>query len=198
MKKFLSVLIAVLCAVIGFSVAACGDSGDGDHGAGTGGKTLVVYFSATGSTERVAGYVATAVNGDIFELVPVNPYSREDLNYNNENSRVSREHDDVNLRNVELTKTSADGWDTYETVFIGYPIWWGIAAWPVDGFIKNNDFSGKAVIPFCTSASFGLGQSDRLLAEAAGTGSWRDGKRFSSSASQTDVNSWVQGLGLDS
>lgn len=110
------------------------------------------------------------MNGDIFELVPVNPYSREDLNYNNENSRVSREHDDVNLRNVELTKTSADGWDTYETVFIGYPIWWGIAAWPVDGFIKNNDFSGKTVIPFCTSASFGIGAKRQTACGSGGNG----------------------------
>ena len=91
---------------------------------------------------------------------------------------------------------TVEGWDQYDTVFIGYPIWWGIAAWPVDAFIEANDFTGKTVIPFCTSASSGLGESGELLAEMAGTGDWLEGHRFSSNVSESDVQSWLDGLGL--
>lgn len=128
------------------------------------GKTLVVYFSATGNTESAANYIAQATGGDLFELEPAEPYTDEDLNYNNDNSRVSREHEDESLRNVELVADTVENWDDYDTVFIGYPIWWGIAAWPVDSFVEANDFTGKTVIPFATSASSGLGQSGKLLA----------------------------------
>ena len=97
------------------------------------GKTLVVYFSATGNTESAANYIAQATGGDLFELEPAEPYTDEDLNYNNDNSRVSREHEDESLRNVELVADTVENWDDYDTVFIGYPIWWGIAAWPAIG-----------------------------------------------------------------
>ena len=112
-----------------------------------GSKALVVYYSASGTTEKIAKYIANAANADI-----------------------------------------------YDTVFIGYPIWWGIAAWPTDGFVKANDFTGKTVIPFCTSASSEIGDSGKLLEEEAGTGNWLDGMRFRSSASEDDVKSWVDGL----
>jgi len=162
----------------------------------TGGKTLVVYYSATNNTEAVAGYIADATGGELFELIPVNPYTDDDLNYNNDDSRVSKEHDDPSLRTVELEKTVPDNWEDYDTVFIGYPIWWGIAAWPVDGFISANDFTGKTVIPFCTSASSGLGESGELLKEAAGSGNWLGGERFQSHTSEETVQEWVNGLGI--
>ena len=130
------------------------------------GGTLVVYFSATGNTEEAAGYIADLTGGDLFELEPVEPYTSENLNY------------------------------SYDTVFIGYPIWWGIAAWPVDGFVEANDFTGKTVIPFCTSSSSGMGQSGELLAELAGTGDWQEGHRFSSGVSEADVEEWLSGLDL--
>ncbi len=160
------------------------------------GSVLVVYYSASGHTETVAGYIAQATGGDIFEITPVEPYTDDDLNWSDSDSRVTREHEDESLRDVELTTTEVENWDSYDTVFIGYPIWWGIAAWPVDGFVEANDFTGKTVIPFCTSSSSGLGQSGELLAELAGTGDWQDGERFRSSASQEDVNEWVDSLGL--
>lgn len=81
-------------------------------------------------------------------------------------------------------------------MFIGYPIWWGIAAWPVDAFINANDFTGKTVIPFATSSSSGLGESGELLAELAGTGDWQEGQRFRSGVNEADVTEWVNGLGL--
>lgn len=161
------------------------------------GKTLVVYYSASGNTERVAKDIAEAAGADLFEIVPTEVYTSDDLDWTNPDSRVSREHDDESLRDVPLTTTEVPDWDSYDTVFIGYPIWWGIAAWPVDTFVKNNDFTGKTVIPFATSSSSGMGQSGTLLSEMAGTGDWQDGQRFSSGASQSDVADWVSGLGLN-
>lgn len=163
----------------------------------TGSKTLVVYFSASGSTKAVAETIADELDADIFELVPAQPYSSDDLNWTVNGSRVNREHDDESLRDIALVADSVDNWDEYDTVFIGYPIWWAIAAWPVNNFVKNNDFTGKTVIPFCTSSSSGLGQSGELLAEMAGTGDWLDGQRFRSGASQSDVTDWVNSLGLN-
>lgn len=160
------------------------------------GKTLVVYYSTSGNTERVAKDIAEAAGADLFEIVPTEVYTSEDLNWTNSDSRVSREHDDESLRDVPLTTTEVPDWDSYDTVFIGYPIWWGIAAWPVDTFVKNNDFTGKTVIPFATSSSSGMGQSGSLLADMAGTGEWQEGQRFSSGVSSDDVQSWVNGLGL--
>ena len=157
------------------------DSGASD------GKTLVVYYSATGNTEAVANYIADATGGDLFELEPVEPYTDEDLNYNDENSRVSQEYADESLRDVELVSTTVEGFDEYENIFVGYPIWWQVAAWPVNQFVENNDFTGKTVIPFCTSASSGIGDSGQLLEEMAGTGNWLEGQRFRSSASEEDV-----------
>ena len=160
------------------------------------GKTLVVYYSASGNTERVAKDIAEAAGADLFEIVPTEVYTSDDLDWTNPDSRVSREHDDESLRDVPLTTTEVPDWDSYDTVFIGYPIWWGIAAWPVDTFVKSNDFTGKTVIPFATSSSSGMGQSGSLLADMAGTGEWQEGQRFSSGVSSDEVQSWVNGLGL--
>ena len=166
------------------------------EGTAESGNVLVVYYSASGRTETVANYIAQATGGDLFEITPVEPYTEEDLNWTDESSRVTREHEDESLRDVELTTTTVENWDSYDTVFIGYPIWWGIAAWPVDSFVEANDFTGKTVIPFCTSSSSGLGESGELLASLAGTGDWQEGQRFRSGASQADVTEWVDGLDL--
>ena len=160
------------------------------------GKTLVVYYSASGNTERVAKDIAEAAGADLFEIVPAELYTSDDLNWTNPDSRVSREHDDESLRDVPLTTTEVSDWDSYDTVFIGYPIWWGIAAWPVDTFVEANDFTGKTVIPFATSASSGLGESGQLLAELAGTGDWQEGMRFRSSVSEGDMQEWLDSLSL--
>ena len=160
------------------------------------GKTLVVYYSGSGNTRRVAEAIAQAANADLFEIVPTEVYTSDDLNWTNPNSRVSREHDDESLRDVPLTTAEVPDWDSYDTVLLGYPIWWGIAAWPVDNFVKANDFIGKTVIPFATSSSSGMGQSGSLLAEMANGGDWQQGQRFSSGVSEADVQAWVNGLGL--
>ena len=224
MKKFQKLGSLLLAVLMILSLAACGNkmnntpaqtpsddtpsestpaetpddtaNGEADNTT-SGGKVLVVYYSASGNTKRVAEDIAETADGDLFEITPAEPYTSDDLNWTNSDSRVSREHDDESLRDVPLTTTEVENWDDYDTVFIGYPIWWGIAAWPVDTFVKNNDFTGKTVIPFATSSSSGMGQSGTLLSEMASTGDWQDGQRFSSGASQSDVADWVSGLGLN-
>ena len=214
-EKTMKKVIALLAAfVLVLGLAACGGgsssdtageepssaesaaSSDQNASGGGSGNTLVVYYSATGNTEQAATYIADITGGDLFELEPADPYTDADLNYSDDSSRVVREHDNPDERNVELVADTVDNWDEYDTVFIGYPIWWGIAAWPVDTFIEANDFTGKTVIPFCTSASSGLGESGQLLEEMAGTGNWLEGQRFSSGVSEEEVQSWLDGLNL--
>ena len=210
MKKVIVFMLSVLML---FSLAACGGQDGGNQGSApqsanggsgnenlqnpSGGKTLVVYYSATGYTESVASYIAEATGGELFRLEPVEEYSSADLDWTNKDSRVSREHDNPEERMMDLVASTVPDWESYETVFIGYPIWWGIAAWPVDRFIADNDFTGKTVIPFCTSSSSGLGESGELLEEAAGTGEWLTGERFRSNASEETVREWVESLSLE-
>lgn len=222
MKRFLSIILSFVAGASMLAFSACAVNGGGDPSADNeqtgnnednGGQNtpsdpqtpqipagdsdiLIVYFSATGNTEEVAGYIADATGGTIFELVPVQPYTSADLRRTDENSRVVQEYENPELRDVALTSTTVENWAEYDTVFIGYPIWWGIAAWPVNGFVQDNDFTGKTVIPFCTSSSSGLGQSGQLLAEMAGEGNWQEGHRFRSGASQSDVTSWLRDLGV--
>lgn len=200
MKKWIVLLTAALLLL---SLAACGGSaGDNAKPAAPtttkagkltteNGKTLVVYFSATGSTKAAAETIAETLDADLFEITPEKPYTADDLDYNDKESRVSIEHDDETKRAVALQKTTPDNWEQYDTVYVGYPIWWGIAAWPVESFVKANDFAGKTVIPFCTSASSGLGSSADRLKTAATGGDWQEGKRFSSSADEKTVAAWA-------
>ena len=160
----------------------------------SGSNVLVVYFSAQGHTEAVSEQIAENLGADLFEIVAIDEYTSDDLNWTDSDSRVSREHDDEALRDVELVSTTVDNWEDYDTILIGYPIWWGIAAWPVNTFVEANDFSGKTVIPFCTSSSSGLGQSGEILAKLAGTGNWQNGHRFSSNPSEADIKSWTDSL----
>ena len=166
---------------------------DDNIGSGTG-KTLVVYYSATGNTRGVAKRLAENLNADTFEIVPSNPYTDDDLDWNDDNSRVSKEHDDESLRDVELESTTVPNFDTYDTVLIGYPIWWGIAAWPVNSFIEANDFTGKTVIPFCTSSSSGIGNSSDILEDLTKTGTWQEGIRFGTNPSDDDINDFIDSI----
>ena len=223
MKKLMSILLS---AVLLLSMAACGgtpnaadptptpttpstpeqttptgstapeNNEDDSSTDGEGRKVLVVYFSAQNHTEAVTQTITEHMDADIFKLTPTQPYTEDDLNWRNESSRVSDEHEDESLRDIELEAVTPDNWDDYDTVLVGYPIWWGIAAWPINNFVTGNDFTGKTVIPFCTSSSSGLGESGELLAEMAETGDWQEGQRFSSNVSENDVTEWLDGLGL--
>ena len=188
--------------LMGVSAAALALMGCSETGSGStslpqlSGRSLVVYYSASGNTRRVAQAIAEQLGADTFEVTPVQPYTSADLNWTDRSSRVVQEYEDESLRNILLTSTTVPDWDNYENVFIGYPIWWGIAAWPMSSFVAVNDFTGKTVIPFCTSTSSGIGQSSDLLAELAGTGSWLDGYRFSSSTTANDIAALAESLSL--
>lgn len=160
-----------------------------------GSKILVVYFSATNNTESVAQKLADGLGADIYEIVPMQPYIDEDLEYGNSKSRSSVEMDDPSAR-PEISGT-VENMDQYEVVLIGYPIWWGEAPRIMSTFVESYDFSGKTLAAFCTSASSGFGSSDSALRESAGTAIWLDGRRFSADASAEDVMEWADGLGIN-
>ncbi len=159
-------------------------------------KTIVVYFSATNTTEGVAQKISDYTGADMFELRPANPYTDADLNWNDRNSRVNAEHNDPD-RHVELETIDVPDWDSYDTVYIGAPIWWQEFSWVIDDFVKNVDFTGKTVVPFCTSMSSSLGQSAQHLAAKSSSGNWLDGMRFGTSATETQVRNWIDSLNLD-
>ena len=191
-----SAQVSSLTASSASSAASAASSAASASAQAAGSRTLVACYSATGNTAAVAGYIADATGADLFLVQPVDPYTDEELNYNDSGSRVSQEHADPALQTVELEATTPDGWADYDTVFVGYPIWWGQAGWPLNGFVTGNDFAGKRVILFCTSASSGLGSSAQNLAQLAGSGDWQEGMRFRSSASAEDVAQWLAGLSL--
>lgn len=156
---------------------------------------LVIYFSATSNTERVANYISTHINSPIYKLEPVNAYTSADLNYNNSESRVVKEHN-MDDPNVELKETSFSEFNKSKYIFLGAPVWWGKLSWVIDNFVKSNDFSNKTIIPFGTSASSSFSVSDLKECTSDST-TWLSEKRFSSSANEETVTSWVDSLGID-
>ena len=166
-------------------------------------KIVILYFSATGTTKAVAKKIKKNTNGKLIEIKAVDAYTSADIDWTDDNSRVTKEHNSASspakssvrpkMKNLSAIKKAVKKADV---VYIGYPIWWGTAAWPVNGFITANDFTGKTVIPFCTSSSSGFGESGELLAKEAGTGNWLEGERLQSGASEDDVKNWVEGLDL--
>lgn len=158
---------------------------------GNSGKTLVVYFSATGTTKGVAEQIAGAAGADIYEITAAQPYTSEDLNYNDSNSRTTKEQNDKTVRpEIGSEKINLD---SYDTIFIGFPIWWGEEPRIMDTFVESYDFSGKTMIPFCTSGGSGIGSSGDNLKANAGSGNWKEGERLSSSS---DIEGWINGLNL--
>lgn len=160
-------------------------------------KVLVVYYTNTHRTEQVAKDIAKKTGGDLYLLELEKPYTDADLNYRDKSSRIYREHEDPKLQDAALKNAKPANWKDYDTVFVGYPIWWGIAAWPLNQFVKSNDFTGKTVIPFSTSYSSGMGSSvEKLKAMAGGKGNWLQGMGFTGSIDDSKVGSWVDSLGL--
>ena len=157
------------------------------------GNVLVAYFSATGNTEGVATAIVERLGADVFAIEAAEPYTEVDLNYNDDASRTSVERADGT--NPELAQVTPNGWADYGTVLLGYPIWWGEAAWPLRTFVAGNDFADKTVVPFCTSGSLGIGGSAEGLEELAGSGDWREGERFSAGAGD-EAADWAAGLEL--
>lgn len=156
----------------------------------TGSKTLVAYFSATGNTKSIAEGIADGLFADIYEIVPKEPYTDADLDYNDDNSRSTLEMNDSSAR-PEISGT-IENFEQYDTIFLGYPIWWGDAPRIMDTFVESYDFTGKTVIPFCTSGGSGIGSSAGNLEKLAGTGNWLDGQRFSAGESAKEVQDWAK------
>ena len=158
-----------------------------------GGKdTIVVYFSATGTTKGVAERIADVTNADIFELIPAEPYSDADLDWNDSGSRTTIEMNDPDVRPAIANDTvDLDG---YSTVYIGYPIWWGDAPRMMSTFVEAHDFSGKTVIPFCTSGGSGIGRSGSNLASQAGSGNWLEGGRLDAGISESEIQDWINDI----
>ena len=153
---------------------------------------LVAFFSATGTTKGVAERIASVTGGDLYEIVPANPYSAADLNYNDRSSRSTKEQNDKSARpEIGSKDISLEG---YTTIYLGFPIWWGEEPRILDTFAEKYKFDGITVIPFCTSGGSGIGRSGPNMAALAGSGTWLDGKRFSGNVSEADLKSWIESL----
>ncbi len=158
-------------------------------------KTLVAYFSASGTTARVAKALAAAIGADVHEIVPAQPYSAADLDWNDRGSRSSREMDDPQARPAIASKVR--GMDGYEVVFVGFPIWWYVAPRIIETYLESYDFSGKTVVPFATSGGSGMGGTEALLKKRCSARTdWRPGKVLNSRQSDKALRAWVDGLGL--
>ena len=156
---------------------------------------LVAYFSATGTTKRAALALADYLGADTFEIVPEVPYSSADLNWNDRQSRSSKEMDDEDSRPSIIGQV--DDMGAYETIYVGFPIWWYVAPTIVSTFLEAYDFAGKTVVPFATSGGSGMGRTEDVLkACCAPETRWLPGRRMSSRASEAEVRRWVEGLGL--
>ena len=158
-------------------------------------KVLVAYFSATGTTKGVAEHIANGLNADIYEIVPEDPYTDADLNYNDNNSHTTIEMNDPNAR--PAISGSVENMEQYDIIFVGYPIWWGEAPRIVSTFMESYDFSGKTIVPFCTSGGSGIGSSASNLERLTSGATWLDGRRLNGSDSQDTVMEWVNSLDLN-
>lgn len=155
-------------------------------------KVLVVYFSATGTTKGVAEKIAKISGADLYEIIPAEPYSDADLNWNDSNSRSTKEQNDKTARPmIDSEKIDLSG---YGTIYIGFPIWWGEEPRIMDTFVESYQFDGITLIPFCTSSSSGIGKSGQNMEALSGSGSWLEGKRFAGSVTEADLQSWIDGL----
>lgn len=159
-----------------------------------GSRILVAYFSATNTTKGVAEHIANGLGADLYEIVPEEPYTDADLDYNDNNSRSTIEMNDPDAR--PAISGSVENMEQYDIVFIGYPIWWGEAPRIVSTFAESYDFSGKTIVPFCTSGGSGIGSSATNLEQLTNGAEWRNGQRLNGSDSQETVMEWVNGLGL--
>lgn len=186
-------ILSMLCALTAFCVSACTQASESTKNNDMDKKRLVVYFSATGTTENVAQKIASVAGADLMEIEPVQPYTDADLNWNNRNSRSSVEMRDPKSRPQmkPATKNVAD----YDVVFIGYPIWWDLAPTIVNTFIESSDLKGKVVVPFATSGGSGIRHSVSALKTAYPDIDWREG-RLLNSPSEKSLAQWIEGMKL--
>ncbi|MBR3185173.1 MAG: flavodoxin [Oscillospiraceae bacterium] len=154
--------------------------------------TLVVYFSATGTTRSVAEQIAALTGAGLFEIVPAEPYTAEDLNYGDHSTRATVEQNDPGARPAIANEISLDG---CTTLYLGYPIWWGDFPRILSTFVESHDFTGITVIPFCTSGSSGPGRTGEALGELAGTGTFLPSTRLTCGMSDAELQEWIESRG---
>lgn len=171
-----------------------GATDDSGAAGADGEKILVAYFSATNTTEGVAEQIADVLGADLYEITPEEPYTDDDLDYNDDSSRTTIEMNDPSAR--PAISGSVENMDEYGIVFLGYPIWWAEAPRIMSTFMESYDFSGKMIVPFCTSGGSGIGSSAEKLAELTEGAQWAAGERFSGSVSRDEIADWVNSLGL--
>ena len=195
-RNLISILlcvVALLCACFGF--AGCTDDDATDKANGADGNVLVAYFSCTNTTKGVAEKIAEATDGTLYQITPQVEYTSADLNYGDSGSRSTREQNDASAR-PEITG-SVENFSGYDIVFIGYPIWWGQAPKIIYTFLESYDFSGKTIVPFCTSGSSGVGSSATNLHGSVSGATWLSGTRLAGNSTQSTIDSYVSGLGLN-
>ena len=190
LKIFVSVLIVAVVGTI-FLLKSNNDGGNvmADTQTKSNKKVLVAYFSATGTTARVADKLAKATGADLFEIKPAQPYTSADLDWTNKKSRSSVEMDDRNARPAIANKVS--DMSKYDVIFVGFPIWWYREPSIIDTFMESYDFSGKQVVPFATSGGSGMGDSGSIMQKLAPKAKVDSGKRFSSGVSEKDLKDWT-------
>ncbi|MBR1601602.1 MAG: NAD(P)H-dependent oxidoreductase [Alphaproteobacteria bacterium] len=184
MKKFLSLILTTLAILAGFNAKAEDNTANK--------KILVAYFSATGTTAEVAQKLATAINADLFDIKPAQPYTAADLNWRNDESRSSVEMKDRNSR--PLIASKVEDMKKYNVIFVGFPIWWYREPSIIDTFMESYDFSGKTIIPFATSGSSGMGDSGKNMQELAPNAKVLDGQRFPADVSTEELKQWADKL----
>lgn len=155
-------------------------------------RTLVAYFSASGVTAKVAENLAEAIGADIFSIEPETPYTKADLNWNDKNSRSSREMNDLSSR--PAVKTKRDNMDDYEIIFVGFPVWWYIAPTIINTFLESYDLSGKTIIPFATSGGSGMGRTNERLQQSCKGARLLEGRVFKSNTGKAELSAWADGL----
>ena len=205
MKHTMKTLIPVLALALMLILSACGadtastapEENEGSAGSASvqaaDGKTLVVYYSATGTTRGVAEKIAAITGGDLYEIEAAQPYTEEDRNWHDDNSRTTHEQNDPSFRpEIGSELPPLEG---YDTVYLGFPIWWGQEPRILDTFVESCDFDGITVIPFCTSGSSGIGNSGKNLEANAGSGTWLSGERFEGGVSEEELRHWIEKLG---
>lgn len=161
---------------------------------GNANSTLVAYFSATGNTEEIAQHLQTILGASLYEIIPAKPYSDDDLDYNASDCRANQEQNDPSVR--PAIDGSVENMDGYDVILLGYPIWWGEAPRIISTFLESYDFTGKTIVPFCTSGSSGIGGSAEHLTVLAADATWLEGARFNPGVTQDEVAAWVEGLGV--
>lgn len=196
MKKFLiglAVLFAALCFV------GCSDTDKNGDDTNPNAeenidpeeeKILVAYFSCTGTTEKIAGYIAETVEADTYKIIPAEPYTEDDLDYYDEESRAALEQAETSTARPEIDGELKNA-ESYDTIYIGYPIWWGRLPKIIYTFLENYDFSDKVIVPFCTSAGTGIGVSVEEIKVLEPEAYVLSGRRFSSTAKESDVVTWI-------